>query len=183
MRANSAFFEAALGRNWKEAADRVVRLPEEDEAQFHIFVQWVYRGLYRRWQDGARFSVHDLAHLYTMGSRLQEHDFQDAVIDFILYKWETVRMKPKNDTIHYVFQNTPSNDLLRRLLIDVCARCTTLAPFETNASNPIAEFYYELAKAAIVGIKGSKEDVIVDARQNCSYHQHGGKTFYRADLT
>lgn len=45
-RAHSAFFKAALGRDWKESVERVVNLPEEHEEHFPLSVEQVYRGLH-----------------------------------------------------------------------------------------------------------------------------------------
>lgn len=58
-------------------------------------------------------------------------------------------MKSKNDTVHLVFQNTTSNDPLRRLFFDIREWSETLAPVNTDVGEPMAEFYYELAKAAL----------------------------------
>lgn len=44
VRASSPFFEAALGRDWQEAAERIVNLPDDRPAIFQLYIQWLYSG-------------------------------------------------------------------------------------------------------------------------------------------
>ncbi|KAF2170690.1 hypothetical protein M409DRAFT_19505 [Zasmidium cellare ATCC 36951] len=122
LRENSAFFEAALGRDWKETADRVVKLPEEAPYQFHVYVHWLYRGLYRGMKDGSQFSPRDLARLYTLGSRLQDHDFQDAVVDAFIYRCGMIPTIPDDNIVYLIFSNTIEGDPMRRFLVHVRVR-------------------------------------------------------------
>jgi hypothetical protein len=45
LRENSIFFDKALKSDWKEASDRIVRLPETNPVTFEILVRFVYTGL------------------------------------------------------------------------------------------------------------------------------------------
>lgn len=38
----SLFFKAALSGTWAEAKERIVRLPEDNAATFHVYVHFLY---------------------------------------------------------------------------------------------------------------------------------------------
>lgn len=106
------------------------------------------------------------------------------MLDLILHIWELLCkhpavIKPSMDTIKIAFQNTTSGDPLRRLFVDICVRSQNLEPFNSEAGDRIAEFFFELAKAAMGGITGDQKAVIVEGRQTCKYHQHDEKPCYR----
>jgi hypothetical protein len=44
LTARSKFFERAMGKSWKEAKEKLVRLPEDDPRIFALYEQIVYTG-------------------------------------------------------------------------------------------------------------------------------------------
>ena len=80
LRSNSAFFEAALKKDWKEGMHRTVTLPEEDADTFYIYVQWLYLEKFPR-QPAAFQGYPILAKLYGLGETIIDTNLQDRVID------------------------------------------------------------------------------------------------------
>lgn len=45
IRAKAPFSEAAMSRDWKEAKEKLFKLPEETPEIFRIYIHWIYSGL------------------------------------------------------------------------------------------------------------------------------------------
>ncbi|KAK4497053.1 hypothetical protein PRZ48_011502 [Zasmidium cellare] len=178
LRVNSAFFEAALRRDWMETVDRTVKLPEESPERFHVYVQWVYCGLYKGLKGRPELSPNDLARLYTLGARLQDHDFQDAALDAFIYRCGEKETIPDDNIVFLIFSNTTKGDPMRRLLVKMRVRSGMVGNFDNEMGTQMAEFYFDIAKKSMEGVDPS---VAPDGPGRCKYHQHGDQPCYRAD--
>lgn len=77
---HSLYFKAALTGNFKEAADAVIELDEEDPEVFSWFNDWLYTGtLYK-----TNFNANHLMHLYQFAEIRLIHRLQNDIIDEII---------------------------------------------------------------------------------------------------
>ncbi|KAE9962797.1 hypothetical protein BLS_010010 [Venturia inaequalis] len=115
LRANSPFFEAALGRGWTESQERLVKLLECTPQVFEIYTQWIYRHRVGIAKEGPKIRL--LVAASILGDVLQDGHFQDKINNELaryilqnniyLRKWFT-----------FNYANTKEDDKLRRLAID-----------------------------------------------------------------
>lgn len=140
FRAQSPFFEAALGRDFIEAETRVVKLREHTPEAFDVYLRWVCShrvfipgktiGLARADDDSEDenaktveketkyFSI--VCRAYILGDVLQDSDFKDALIDAFIeevsscFSWPTKEAK-------YVYDNTIKDANLCRVLAEMAA--------------------------------------------------------------
>lgn len=87
----SDFLAAACRNGWKEAADGIVNLPDEDSTVFEIFEAFIHSGSVYSQRAGDTFTSvegetldHEwtrLADAWLLGETLQASAFKDAVVD------------------------------------------------------------------------------------------------------
>jgi len=127
----SEFFEAALKKEWKEGQTRMVRLPEEDaETTIHYLDFVCGQGLPTRalklYGDFAESEDEYLmlAQLYAFGERVLHKAVRNAVMAEVL-RISSLRNEkggmflPGDDAILAIYQATPANSPVRRLLVDL----------------------------------------------------------------
>lgn len=89
IRTPSLFFEAALGREWKESEERLVKLPHEDPEVFELCLRWVYshRIVLQPAQQNPRDKMPAcslLARAYVLADVLEDIDAKDSLIDALV---------------------------------------------------------------------------------------------------
>jgi hypothetical protein len=120
----SPFFQQALGGNFKEAREQVVRLPEEEPERFERFLLWLYthslahidhRDVDRRYES--------LFELYFLADRLLVRALKNAIIDATVRVEQTSAFVPSTYQVQTVFAQTAAcrENGLRRLLVDMHA--------------------------------------------------------------
>ena len=79
----SEFVKRAMGGEWKESRQRLIRLPDQSPRVFHIYVQWLYLHVLPTRDDSEHsYGEYDqLARAYILGDILLDTSFRDAVID------------------------------------------------------------------------------------------------------
>lgn len=88
---SSEFTRTALTKEWKEAKDGILPLPEDDIAAFELYQQWLYTGrlfLNRLSEPSGQGQQHFrlLVKSYLLGEKLVDHNFKDIVIDCIIFE-------------------------------------------------------------------------------------------------
>ncbi|KAL8995561.1 MAG: hypothetical protein Q9169_004734 [Polycauliona sp. 2 TL-2023] len=121
----SAFFKAALAGPWRESAERVIYLPEDDPKLFGNYVLWVYDYPNPLYPNNVSFSNDELCQLYVLGDKLGSEAWQNMIIDKIC-KRATRRSDQHvfaipDSTFEYVYDNTPPGSRLRKVLADFLA--------------------------------------------------------------
>ena len=152
LHANSGFFEAALSKDWQESKERRVKLPAEEPKYFKTYVQWVYgHRLYIGATEHANYLI--LSHLYSLGGRLADCDFQDAVLDSYIATARPGASEcywlPSNEAIEVLYENTVRGDAARRLMVDLHVCLADESAFGDEAVDGLEAFTHELACALL----------------------------------
>ena len=166
----SEFVKRAMGGEWKESRQRLIRLPDQSPRVFHIYVQWLYLHVLPTRDDSEHsYGEYDqLARAYILGDILLDTSFRDAVIDAMLDK--ALTLNPGQSTIELIYENTVASCAARRLLVDLYTERARGIWLKTWApDSPARDFFYDLAVA------------LLDKRQKterkewnpCDYHDHG----------
>jgi hypothetical protein len=127
----STFFKAALTGGFREAKDKIVKLPDENSSVFEGFVHWVY---YRRflqedtvghteylanWEKDDLVSGTDVfVRLYIFGDKYEVPKLKEHIIKkWFSYSYGGKLPSPSN--LSLVFENLFQRDPFCRLLVDV----------------------------------------------------------------
>jgi hypothetical protein len=116
----SAFFAAALKKEWDEGQTRTIQLHEETPEMMAHYLDWVYTsqlptkdcGLFH--PESAKIAAHDLlAELYVLGERRLDSDFQNAItaefvrLRLILHGSPGCRTSQRVTSVNTIYQGTP----------------------------------------------------------------------------
>lgn len=185
---HSEFARLALEKEWKEAQERVIPLPDDDPEVFKLYQQWIY---YKRIfstpstssakADSGAYPV--LVKAYLLGQKLLDGNFKDAMIDCIvekLYTSATFDIKLTS----LVYDATPPKSPLRKLLLDIYVWCgdPTWLDEEQLGEFVNAEFAVELSKRQMGYMSGIKPASPAFTGDICAYHEHAGGVCYRQML-
>lgn len=183
IRGSSDFFDKAMGGTWKEAADRVINLPDDDPDVFRIYLHWLYRGsIPCGWLKPETVSdVHYIhfAKAYVLGDKLQDEDFCDADIDAII-QMASVRGKdgrnffPGRDAVRHLYDNTLPSSRGRRFLVALYLHHAEKDWFGDDKDRKVfgIEFLCDLAVAFLDKTAYPDPLEVSAATDPCEYHHH-----------
>ncbi|KAF2242044.1 hypothetical protein BU26DRAFT_402818, partial [Trematosphaeria pertusa] len=136
----SAFFRAAINGNWKESAERTIKLPAEEPHVFRHYLSLIFfNKLPIKPEVDAGLLIGNamdtvyrrLFNLYILCDRLQDIAAKNVIITACV---EQANSKPGNDDSHFfpepeeiniIYENTAGDCGMRRMLVDMWAytRC------------------------------------------------------------
>jgi len=174
FREASPFFEAAIGREWKEAEDRAVKLPEHTPEAFEIYLRWVYA--HRILQpspivslDNILVNVHNLSRAYVLGDVLLDPDFKDAIIDALSILCAANTWIPFNEA-KYLYENTQKGALIQLWIVRRSKQnedvLTTSMHEENSRKYLTVDFLCDIREL-------SDEWISLAPNDTCVYHEHG----------
>ena len=185
---HSDFFNAALKRGWKEAQERIVRLPDlpEDAAgMFEDFYSFLYMGkIYSGDDDEVNKPGRDkewtrLSDSWILGEVLLSTTFKDAVVDAVVHKIVVTGDVPTS--LHariYSYGSHASS--IRRLLVNIAIHEweeEDISAVEADANSAVnATFLQDVAIALFKMKKFSKTEQAksrITLESSCLYHEHG----------
>lgn len=181
IRKHSPFFEAAMGRNWKEAKERLVLLPDHEPIAFRLYLQWIYtHRLAITFKDEPPFDA--LIDGYILGDYLEDGDFRDAMTDAILEM--VVDEGLPLSSIPRVYDNTSEKALLRCALIDLLVHHAESRTWISRARKerqfPDEALYDIIEKLADYKTEDCLPIRLVSLIANpCPYHEHQHGVCYR----
>lgn len=178
----SPFFTKAFQKEWKEGQERTIPLPDDDPGVFDLYVQWIYRGQIFSRMPRAEFRLLDremelLIDAYIFGEKIQDSNYQDAVLDSLLAYTNTrdekgVRWFPTGALVRKAYQKTPASSPLRRLLVDMHNRSGHKE--WVGDDNNSVEFLADLVREMYATrTQPQSPDPTGVGENSCSYHHHG----------
>lgn len=187
----SEFVRLALTKDWKEAQQRAIPLPDDEAEVFELLQEWLYTRnipslhLNNGAKDSAEYK--QLVHAYILGDKFGIIDFKDAIIDSIILKLRfTGRFDPR--LANFVYDNTVEQSPLRRLWQDIYVFAGNMSWLDEGRLGEFihAEFtlhlsqYYMRMKEGQGPLNPPYEDHNLGG---CIYHDHGRSPCYRSKLT
>lgn len=133
---NSRFFRAMLAHQaFKEAREKIARLPEVYETVFQDYVTYIYSGVIRVHKDdddeelteeytdendpGRHLRFHALVELYGLANYLQDLALKNTIIDTLFDPAHNIPAGINFASVRLAFKITPEHSHLCRLLVDV----------------------------------------------------------------
>ncbi|KAF2659990.1 hypothetical protein K491DRAFT_590022 [Lophiostoma macrostomum CBS 122681] len=187
---SSSFCKAALSGDWKEAAEKSIKLPDHDAEAFGIYVKWLYTGRMYITKEGddsteekepgkKKYYSREFSRwldCYQLGDYLQDPDFKDAAIDSLIDltigdKWWPV------DLPNYVYPYSTPKSPHRRFVVDLGINCFSKDHVQGIRS---AEMPHEYMKDLLVASYEHKEiwtkalsiKSWLESKDACEYHEH-----------
>lgn len=179
---SSKFFQAALKRDWKEAREKRVPLPETIAEDFQMYLGWLYTIHMATLDYHLRVSSTTLVRLYILGDYLGDDRFCNNVIDTLVKNcsWTDTGMTFTSSDIDLAWDKTASGSTLQRVLVDFI-----LCDLESDVFAPkiedkgawskevSTEVFRRLAEYACVHTTVSMARVSLSDNQDvCEYHRH-----------
>jgi len=112
------YFKAALDGGFAESKSQVLELPEDDVKVFERFILWLYTSELLQENETIKDVSWDvLVELYIFGEARGISGFQNEVVDTFIDKQEVTSFIT-TDRAPRIYENTPTDSPLRRLLVD-----------------------------------------------------------------
>ena len=123
----SSYFRNALKDDWVEGQTKTINLVDDDPEVFQIFIYWLFsKRLYHPNsvpqspnEKDTPLSFRHICDLYVFGDIMGIPELCIAAVDILFAKMMTIWIFPEG-VLEYVYDNTPENSSLRRLLSDDC---------------------------------------------------------------
>jgi hypothetical protein len=146
--AKSKFFQAAYRKEWSEGAQKLIRLPEVEPGVFRSYLNLVYTG------DLAVDSTKDdpvnpkntkysnFLKLYVLGDTLDDLSLRNSTMEILVSS--NYQLSPASIT--WAFEHTPTQSLLRKMLVRFAALRWDRAAFASDKAKYHPEFVQDLAE-------------------------------------
>ncbi|KAK1812880.1 hypothetical protein LTR12_012764 [Friedmanniomyces endolithicus] len=187
LRSKAAFFEAALGKEWKEGQDRAVELMDDDPDAFGGYAEWLYTGKLAVIESDGKTDFDLLSSMFGLGEKIIDDRFQNCVIDAFVAGTRVATpnstgglnyIYPGYHTVDSLYKVTPKGSPARRLMVEMYALqagdgfINVEHPEENNH-----EFLVDLASSLLKNRTvcqdfQDKHEELIDGTP-CSYHKHG----------
>ncbi|QDS77333.1 hypothetical protein FKW77_005082 [Venturia effusa] len=179
LSASSDFFDKALNGQFRENGGDV-SLPDENSESFNIYQQWLYAGKINLAEQDSEQGWQSPILLYILGDMIQDEDFRNAVINWMMDTVLSIRAYPASPTtVDFVYKNTCPTSMLRKLIVDLTIYDSTyedslLDRIKAEACNVKypAEFWFELCCGLATHTKVEPEPLPSWVMNRCQYHDH-----------
>ena len=183
----SDFVRLAISKDWKEAKDRIIPLPDDDPDTFELYQKWLYAGhIYTANPDPEKTAkeYERLVKAYLLGEKLIDTVFKDVIIDCIISKLRSTGVFDPRLT-NLVYDNTPLNSALSRLWRDVYVWTGSADWLDESKLGDFvnAEFSVELNRIQMSFRAGEMPGNAQFISNACHYHEHGVETCYRGAIS
>ncbi|KAF2768987.1 hypothetical protein EJ03DRAFT_249935, partial [Teratosphaeria nubilosa] len=126
IRAQSSFFDAVLGKPWKDSKERTISLPDDEADIVKLYVHYAYRGQLCVKDHENRPEYFTLAKLYVFGEKVGDKDLKNAVIDCFIQRLHKQlpsggRATPKTKVVDIIYSGTVAGSPARKLMVDIHA--------------------------------------------------------------
>lgn len=171
-------FKRLIETDRKISNSRTIRLRHLGHHYFEVYLHWLYRGIFtkvpERTRPGADSYYLYFARAYVLGLKVEDDDFQDAVLDAFVdlsnSPIDGLLWLPGADVILYIYDTTTKNDKARALIVDMLETRAERDWLENTVDvNYISkEFLYDFS-IALSKRKANKQPETDDP---CKYHRH-----------
>jgi hypothetical protein len=112
---SSKFFQAAMSRDWKEALEKRVMLPETEVRVFEGYLQWLYTGDLTLSQN----DLYEEIELYILGDFLDDAKFRNSLLDSLMSGFHDENFVPTALVVQLAWDKTPSDSWLRQAILEL----------------------------------------------------------------
>lgn len=124
---SSKFLQAAMNRDWKEAKEKRVLLPEIETSIFEGYLQWLYTSDLTFTES---VSV-ELVKFFILGDFLIDASFRHAVIDSMINRHQEDEALPRAQAVKLAWQQTTPVSVLRAVILKLYASCDLLKAIQS----------------------------------------------------
>lgn len=120
-----ASFKAALDGEFREAKEKLVRMPEADVEAFAVFAQWSY-GSQLVWSESEDAETNEsykgkrdlMIRTYINANQLGSQALENQVIDEYLRLLIKKNQLPSPSNIRLAYEHLPEHSMLRKMMVD-----------------------------------------------------------------
>ncbi|KAL8782172.1 MAG: hypothetical protein Q9213_005643 [Squamulea squamosa] len=171
LSSKSPYFKAAFEGSFREAADKAIRLPEEDPKLFPYYVLWVYE---KPLETEHPISLGENCRLHILADKFGSEQLQNLTVDNIRRQAvdDPRSIDLNSTTINCVYDATLPDSPLRRILVDLLAWQLYSDNLDLADADP--EYLLETVKALTHRLPSRLEGEVAPFDKNeCeTYHVH-----------
>ena len=139
------FFATALKKEWREGKGKDMEMSAYDLEALGLYIERVYTGKLHVVDSNQITQWTKLAKVWSLADTFLDHEMKNALIQTAM---ASTREPPHNDprnypgieTINHIFENTPPNDAMQRLLVDLYAQAAMSDWIEKHCEDLPKEF-------------------------------------------
>ena len=175
----SDYFKATFQGEFAEAKSKELYLPEDDDASFELFVNWLYGGTFKPPINDDELAAH--FGLLALAEKVLIEHLCNLTTDHIRGYYRDSQTRVLGRDLSFVFENT-SGHLMQRSMACVAAMQTLKSCSNKGLPADIRELIMkggELAAAFTKYLLYSQDhgrttriDHILDLNRNCTFHYH-----------
>lgn len=178
IKQKSVFFEKACTTNFKEAEEKVVRLPETRPSVFEDYLHWIYTGTITAIEnnpDNSLLQNRCLTRLYLAADKLDDILLRNAAIDSLLTLFSCGQLKVNSSLFSETYEGTTENSPLRRLLVDIYLSTSNTADWvQREAEHLPRQFLVDLVCGRME--KSNEKTPAPNKNDRCKYHEHSQRS-------
>ena len=119
----SPFFKAAFTSDFRESGERTMTLPEDDEATFDLFVEWLYHQRYHlppppKANAKEKDRSMQPLQLYVLADKYDIRRLKSLIISQIFTAFKQHSLSLYDTAIVYAYRHTSPNSTIRNLIAD-----------------------------------------------------------------
>ena len=155
--ARSKFFRNALQGTWTEAQDKIVKLPEDEEKTFELYLELLYTGdlpiLCNKSPQATR-----LAKVYVLAEKIVDIESKNTIVQAILARAAESKYPPCTTAVRLIYEGTPDSCPARRLFLDLWLEKETPTWFDKDFEDLPKDFLVELARGLLVSRRDKEQN-------------------------
>lgn len=180
----SGFFRKACSSDFREAAEKLVRLPEMDVDSFASYVHWAYTGIVRVKDDEVVDLTRDatqtgclkiqLIKLYTAADVLIDTQLRNATIGRLVENCRCSNTIPGISHVNAAYESTAEGSKLRQFLADSYMDFAKAEFFKKEGGKLPKEFLVDLLERKMSQTKPTavSASLAVIYHEDGKYHEH-----------
>ncbi len=175
----SSYFRATFGGDFAEAASKELYLPEDNDASFELFVNWLYGGTFKPPTKDDELPAH--FGLLALADKVLIEHLGNLATDHIRGYYRDTKARVLARDLAFVFDNTRGH-LLQRAMACVAAMQTLKSGYNKGLPPDLREVVMRGGEVAAAFTKyllfsqehgrASRIEEVLDLGRSCTFHFH-----------
>ena len=179
----SDYFKATFQGPFTEATAKELYLPEDNDASFQIFVNWLYGGDQHVGPPQTDDELEAVFGLLALAEKVLVEHLRNLATDVIRAYYRDTKARVLARDVGFVFENTTAHLLQRSLTVvaamqtlKACANKTLPADFKELVlkGGEVAAAYTKYLLYSMEYGKGTRVEHMLDKERSCAFHVHQG---------
>ena len=179
----SEYFRATFQGSFSEATTKELYLPDDNDASFQIFVNWLYGGDQHVGMPKTDDELEAVFGLLALAEKVLVNHLRNLAADVIRAYYRETKARVLARDLGFVFENTTAHLLQRSLAVvaamqtlKLCANKSLPADFKELVlkGGEVAAAYTKYMLYSLEFARGTRVEHMLDKERSCTFHIHEG---------